>query len=230
MIMRRYGFYLVFALLTFSVGSLFAIKFYWNSPKSVSTSEQKIFISFNDQKKNDFLGELRKRAIENKIQPSQNTMEFTCKDANLSAVWKYPLKNENFREDVKEIVDCSTVIQIEKLIDLNNDGIKDAIVGGKDGLVNGANNQTIWIVQKIGRNYKVLLRESAEDYEIKKTTTNSFRDIFIKHHMSCCSSYQTTYKFSKGKYRENKCQFVDYRTTGEKVVTTCAEEDARIEK
>ena len=109
--------------------------------------------------------------------------------------------------------------------------MKEAIVSGKHWLVNGATgNMGTWICQKIGNKYKVIFDDSAEEYVIKKSKTNGYRDVFVRFHASCCSSYQTTYKFQRGKYRENKCFFVDYGTTGIKNVITCAEENARIER
>jgi hypothetical protein len=225
--MRRYIYYLAVALIAFGFGSFVALKFHWNTPKIVLIGGQNPFANSNRKKQNDFLGDLRKRAIKDKTEPSQEKIEFACNDAVLATVWAFLLKDKDFKEAAKEVNDCSTIIQIEKIIELNNDGLRDVIVGGRSALVNGASNQGIWLVQNIGKKYKVLLSESAETFAIKKNTTNGFRDIFVKHHMSASSSYDSTYKFSRGKYRESKCLFVDYGITREKKVTTCTEEEAK---
>ena len=235
-IMRRTLFYLSVALSAFGIGSFVVFNFYWKVSESSSSSEQKTILNFNSNQRSHILDDLRKQAIEDRKNSSLQKAEFSCEDVNLLAVWTLLRKDKDFKNESSERIEndrissCSELFQIEKLVDLNNDGVKEAIVGGKDGLVNGANNQAIWIVQKIGKTHKILLQDSFEDYEIKKNATNGYQDVFTKHHDSCCSSSQTTYKFSGGKYQESKCLFVDYGTTGEKNVTTCAEESARIQK
>lgn len=225
--MRRYISYLTVALLAFEIGSIAAFIFYWQTLENVSTKDRETIVKAENKVRiNNFSNDLKNPPIIMKNDPSEAKIPFVCNDARLWAVWKFIGK----KRDLNGLIDCSTVIGVEKIVDLNNDGKKEAIVSGIDGLVNGANNRSIWFVQKIGRDYKVLLEESVEDYEIKKSVTNGFQDIFTKHHMSCCSSYQSTYKFSKGKYREGRCLFVDYGTTSNPFISTCAEEEARFEK
>lgn len=228
--MRRYVFYLTVALVSFGFGSFVVSEFRRGNDRPAERIVRTESIIQKPVSYGFDFGASYRIVDQNKGSADGIAVNFQCRDAYLSAVWQFLLKDERFREYSKNAADCAKIISIEKKIDLNGDRESEAIVTGQDGLVNGANNQGIWIVQRTGKRFQVILSESVESYEIKSGRTNGFRDVLTKHHMSAASTYDSTYRFSRGKYRESKCLYVEYDASGKKRTTTCAAEEARIEK
>ena len=202
--MCRYAFYLSIALLTFGIGVFATIEFNKQSFEKDSikpqTKETKI------ERTQSFVEEAKEETPKQKV-------KFQCKDKILLSVWNFLLEQNDFGNLANSVADegisnCSEIFQINEFIDLNNDGVKEVIVRGKNSLVNSTTgNYGTWICQKVGHSYKVIFEESAEECKVKKSVTNGYRDIFIRGHASCCSSYLSTYKFHDGKYEESKCLF-----------------------
>jgi hypothetical protein len=231
--MRRYTFYLSVALLAFGIGSFVVFKFYWKaenvSPKVEQINETNVFMKRFGDARSDLKREVMQTPIENQPLVKKKT-NLTCNDKILSTVLADLKKEKDFNNDVKYYLeennasDCKDILFIKKTVDLNNDGIDEVIVRGKNWLLCGATgNCSTWIYGKFGKKYKKLLDTGGETLEVKKKSKNGYKNIFVSVHDSCCSSYLQTYKFDGAKYKEGNCLFEDYGTTGERMVMTCAE-------
>jgi hypothetical protein len=84
----------------------------------------------------------------------------------------------------------------------------------------------LWIYQKDGRNYKKLLEGFGVSFEVKRNSTNRYRDILVVE-ANCCSKYLTTYKFDVNEYKEDKCLYVEDNKEDKISLKSC--EDARNE-
>ena len=209
--MHRYFFYFAVAMVTFGMGVIVAAAFYAKEEKAPVVPPRI---------KENSIPPAQTFAIEKTELPKQK-IDFKCTDKILSDVWKHLRKNGYIDAEVN-FANCAELISVSKMIDLNGDGIDEAIVEGIHLFMNGARgNKSIFISQKIGRTYKIILEEREQEFEIKENVTNGYRDIYLRLRDDCCASYQTTYKFSKGNYKESKCLYVNYGTTGIKEVSSC---------
>lgn len=230
--MRRYTFYLSIALLAFGIGSFVVFKFYLKaesvSSKVQEMSETNIFVNkYGDVRSN--LKKVSETPIENPL-PVKKQNAFTCRDKILSVVLTDLRKDKVFNESAKYYLEddnpssCKDILLVEKSVDLNNDGIKEAVVRGKNSLLcGGTGNCPIWIYEKTGARYKKLLFTGGETLEVKSNSANGYRNIFVRVHDSCCSSYLYTYKFDGEKYKESMCLFENYWVNGKNFLMTCAE-------
>jgi len=136
----------------------------------------------------------------------------TCRDEELAPIWKILVDDK----DVKELViesdlpselgsDCSNYVNVAKKTDLNNDGTMEFFVEG-NGNFGNVSTIPIWVIGKVGNDFKVLLREQGEQYKIKPTRTNGYRDLFFPSRRNVWSSVLSTYKFSDEKYKIAQCQ------------------------
>lgn len=232
--MRRYTFYLSVALLAFGIGSFVVFKFY------VKTENTSVIVQENSQT-NSLVGfgfasgNSIKKQIELQSQisptPKKKVTNFNCKNRLFNAVLNDLKRDKEFTENAEFYLnepenssDCRDILFIEHSIDLNNDGKKEFVVRGKNWFLCGATgNCSTWIYEKLGNGYKKLLDAGGETLEVKKNSTKGYKNIFIRVHDSCCSSYLETYKFNSAKYAESNCLFEDYEITGERNVMTCAE-------
>ena len=162
--------------------------------------------------------------------PVKKKTTFTCNNKILFSVLIDLRKEKDFNESVAYYLednnpsDCKDILFIEKSIDLNDDGIKEAVVRGKNWLLCGATgNCSTWIYGKFGNKYKKLLDTGGETLEVKRNSTNDYKNIFVRVHDSCCSAYLATYKFNGKKYKEASCLFEDHTPSGERYLMTCAE-------
>ena len=163
--------------------------------------------------------------------PKKKVTDFSCKDRLFIAVLNDLKREKDSAENAKFYLNepenfssCRDILFIEQSVDLNSDGKKEFVVRGKNWFLCGATgNCSTWIYERIGNRYKKLLDAGGETLEVKKNSTSGYRNIFIKIHDSCCSSYLETYKFNGAKYKESNCLFEDYGITGERNVMTCAE-------
>ena len=137
--MRQIIFYIAIALLAFGIGSFIAVKFYYQSVEKQPVKPIKEKPKVAEFKTNpNFVFDLNAKSF--KQQDKENAekkVPFTCKNKTLVPAWNYLRKNE---EDAKLLDDqieangfksCSEIISILEQVDLNNDGIKEVIVGGK---------------------------------------------------------------------------------------------------
>ena len=114
------------------------------------------------------------------------------------------------REDIAEFLsDGSTVIEAWK-IDLNSDNTPEYIVQAR-GSICGAANCPMWVVERSGSSYSVLLETgSIQTLHVLSGTNNGYRNVVTRWHGSATSSMEILYGFSRGKYRQIKCEMVDY--------------------
>lgn len=204
---------------------------------SVNKVETNILTKSFGDARSDLRKNILEIQVEKQLPNEKKKTTFTCNDKLFQTVLRDLKKERDFNEGAKYYLeennpsDCKDILFVEKLVDLNNDKNKEAVVRGKSWLLCGATgNCSTWIYGKFGNKYKKLLDTGGEILEVKKISTNGYKNIFVSVHDSCCSSYLETYKYNGAKYKEGNCLFEDYGTTGKKHITTCAEETARIKK
>ena len=155
-----------------------------------------------------------------------------CEDEELSPIWKI-LSDD---KDIKELIiennlggDCADFVSMTEKIDLNNDGINELFVEG-NGNFGNVSTVPIWVIGKEGNNFKILLREQGEEYEIKKTRTNNYNDLFFPSRRNVQSSFLSTYIFNDGKYLVQKCQVAFYKKSDKPTKIFNCDETKMIEK
>lgn len=199
--MRRCIFCLLVALLAFGLGSFVVFKFYWNEEKPVveavnNSNVEKIELTPNFNQQNA-----------ESVKKKEN---FKCENRFLFAVWNHLRKDKDLKEvfdrgiQNNELSDCSDVIGIDKFADLNNDGAAEAFINGK-GWLNGLDERRIWIVGKIGGNYKVFLDASRLSLESAGHKTNNFVDLIGTEKISIPEYEKTLFQFSGNFYKAGKC-------------------------
>ncbi len=234
--MRRWFFYLLIGLSSFGIGSVIAERFNRQTEKIFPNTQE----VFKTRSFGNFREDIRRNSLQFPIenQPAvKKKSAFTCNNKILSAVLNDLRKQKDFDEDAKNHLefsddsDCQDILYINQTVDLNGDGINEFVVRGANFFLCGATgNCQMWIYKKSGNSYKKLLDTGGEILLVKKNLTSGYKNIFVRNHGSCASSYQTTYKFNRGKYEESQCLFVDDSMPGSKYITTCAKESARIEE
>ncbi len=123
-------------------------------------------------------------------------------------IWKDKFVREFFDEEVAD-GNCAEYLAVVKRTDLNHDGIDELFVEGK-GKISAASTTPIWVMQKQGDEYKSLLREQGELYQVRKTRTNGYEDLFFPSRRSVASTFLTIYKFRDGKYQSAGCRVEFY--------------------
>lgn len=156
--------------------------------------------------------------IDNKpINDSSINSVITCKSKELFGVWQELNKELRFTSG-----DCSDYIKIDRLYDLNHDGIKEYFVKGT-GSWGAASTLPIWILQKRGREYVVIHQEQGEDYFVKKSKTNGYQDLFFPSRRNIVSTFLSDYKFQKGKYYRTSCK-IEFYYDSKKQILDCDDE------
>lgn len=222
--MKRYTLYLFIALLTFGIGSYFALKLLWTSNLQTSATPQ--FLS-SLSKKSDYKTTFPKLfdSSKNKEKP---TKPF-CNDQNILPIWKVLLKDKTFNyyiEGLNEVFDCKEVLDIKE-INLNDDSQKEIIVSGQTSILcGGTGNCGFWIFEiNNGKMQKLLSNTNYLDslVSVQKTRTNGYSNILLKGHISGYETSFTKYKFNGQKYVETKCTVEAFHLNDEREVLTCKE-------
>lgn len=208
--MKRYIFYLFVALLTFGIGSYFALKLLWTSNLQTSASPQ--FLK-NISKKTDFKSTFPKPFDSSQIQEEKPTKPF-CYDKDILPVWKVLLKDKYFWAQspfsLEGKLGCEDLLEIKR-VDLNHDGNKEILVRAINGnLCSAVGNCRFWIYETNGGKYRKLLDET--DYtdvsklgeQILKTKTNGYSDILLKGHFTAADTTYGFYRFDGKKYKLGK--------------------------
>ena len=235
--MKQIAFYITIAFLTFGIGSFTVYKFYFNIKNSpVNVQETIIKTPTKIEQNSNFI---RYTFATRKISQNgektaviKSKTDITCKNKILSAVINDLKKEKKFKEFVKSYIeennplDCRDILFIEKYTNLNKNGGKEVIVRGKMLMCGATGNCSIWIYKKSRKSYRKILESNGEALEIKNNSTKGYQNIFIRVRASCCSFYLLTYKFNGiNKYKENKCLFEDYGTTGVRKIMICEEKE-----
>lgn len=88
-------------------------------------------------------------------------------------------------------------------VDLNSDGLKDAILSG---LICGQ-NCTYWIYRRTEKSWSIIpIEASAQDLKLLATKTNGHLDLLATHYWTCCEASLMTYRFDGTKYTMTSCK------------------------
>lgn len=156
----------------------------------------------------------------------------SCEDKELAPIWKILADDKGIKELVIESDsggDCSDYVSVAKKIDLNGDGIMEIFVEG-NGNFGSVSTVPIWVIGKIGNDFKVLLIEQGEQYEIKPARTNGYQDLFFPSRRSVWSAFLSTYRFSGEKYETARCQVAFYYKSDKPVKVFNCDQQKEIEK
>lgn len=205
--MKCFGFYLLAALFTFSVGSLIAFKFYqyFNDNSAISTQT-----TFLKQRKYTDFSKLSSTLDEKRKAPKT----LFCEDQEILPVWKELIKDKSFQEWQwleDESLNCADMIEV-KQIDLNQDNREEILVRGSNfNLCSAVGNCAFWIFEQNGKRYRKLLYSTDQKSMTKmadqavKTKTKGYSNITLKGHFSSSETIYEFYKFNGNKYQRNKC-------------------------
>ena len=92
-----------------------------------------------------------------------------------------------------------------KFIDLNGDGVPE-VIAQPIGDICGAANCPLYVFQKIGTNYRVILTKgAAQTVTVQRTRTNGYLDVVVGMHGSATEEGLFVYQFSEGRYRRTHC-------------------------
>lgn len=92
-----------------------------------------------------------------------------------------------------------------KFIDLNGDGIPE-VIAQPIGNICGAANCPLYVFQKTGTNYRVILEKgAAQTVTVQRTRTNGYLDVVVGMHGSATEEGLFVYQFGKGRYRRTHC-------------------------
>lgn len=92
-----------------------------------------------------------------------------------------------------------------KFIDLNGDGIPE-VIAQPIGDICGAANCPLYVFQKSGTNYQVILKKgAAQTVTVQRTRTNGYLDVVVGMHGSATEEGLFVYQFSEGRYRRTHC-------------------------
>ncbi len=140
--------------------------------------------------------------------PGRASIIITCRDEELTPIWKILADDKGIKESVIESDlggDCADYVTVVEKTDLNNDGIVEFFIQG-NGNFGNVSTVPIWVIGKVGNDFKVLLREQGEQYKIKPTRTNDYQDLYFPSRRNVWSSVLSTYKFSNEQYKIAQCQ------------------------
>jgi hypothetical protein len=89
-----------------------------------------------------------------------------------------------------------------KKVALDGHGLAELIAQGPASPVG---NGSIWIFQRMGGAYKLILDGYGQTFTIQPTRTNGYADIVLASHGSANSNDLAVYKFKDGKYEQAAC-------------------------
>jgi hypothetical protein len=100
-----------------------------------------------------------------------------------------------------------------KLVDLNGDGAPEVIAQGTpgDGGCSQAGNCRFWVLQKSGREYKLLFYQAdVQSFTLQSGRSNGFMDIVVKTNGSATESTVRLLQYREGTYREAACSVANW--------------------
>lgn len=210
--MRRFGFYILVASLTFGIGSLIALNFYWNLNNDSSKAHKTKIPAptFTEEKPWERPWKVSVEPIQEKEIP---TKPF-CYDDKILPIWNQLINDKTFKDwevSSRDSLDCAEMLDAKK-IDLNRDGQKEFLLRGKNfNLCSPVGNCAFWVYGKKGKKYRKLL-DSTDFWEItamgsqvKKSKTKGYFDILLKGHMTASDTTYELYKFDGTRYKQSKC-------------------------
>lgn len=125
--------------------------------------------------------------------------------AAISAQYR-PAKNDPEPLTPSEIREIAVNTRIA-LIDLNNDGVSEAIAqpAGDNAGCGATGNCPIWIFELSAKSYRVLLDGTAQTFTIQPESTKGFRDVVLGQHASASEQMLYLYSFRNGRYHKGAC-------------------------
>jgi hypothetical protein len=92
-----------------------------------------------------------------------------------------------------------------KFVDLNGDGIPE-VIAQSIGNICGAANCPLYVFQKTGTKYQVILEKgAAQTVTIQKSRTNGYLDVIVGMHGSATEQGLFVYQFRQGRYWRTHC-------------------------
>jgi hypothetical protein len=102
-----------------------------------------------------------------------------------------------------------------KFVDLNGDGVPEMIAQPIRDIC-GAANCPLYVFQKTGTNYRVILKKgAAQTVSVQRTRTNGYLDVVVGMHGSATEEGLFVYQFSEGRYRRTHCYNESFTHLGE---------------
>lgn len=141
-----------------------------------------------------------------KNQNKQTSAE-ECADKEKLKIWETLKKTDYVREQLKgapETGNCADYIESVKPIDLNDDGQSELFVFGTPKLYAPAAS-AVWILQKIGEDYRQILQERDVNYKILKESSNGFHDLYFVTRRAPRRFVLSTYQYKNNRYESVKC-------------------------
>lgn len=160
----------------------------------------------------------------------------TCSDKKILPIWNELKKDSEFidrMETYDETADCTNRIEIDE-IDLNGDSRKEYVVWGRYNFCGGTGNCSLWVLEKRRGKLRMILSSGgyygeSKWFEVKKRSTNGFRDLLIKGHFTAAETHYGRYKYNGRKYVESDCKMEIYSSNAiEPQFISCREHERRI--
>jgi len=103
-----------------------------------------------------------------------------------------------------------------KLIDLNGDGIPEAICQAtNDESCSPTGNCSFWIYEKSGAGYKLILSNRAvQTFTIQNSQASGYHDLVLGMHGSATERSLTVFRFRDGHYRRTDCYDANWTSLG----------------
>lgn len=100
-------------------------------------------------------------------------------------------------------------------MDINGDGAADVIAQGVSGCFIGAHSTTFFVFSRsevrLSPGYDLVLTTPADYLEVKRTSTNGYRDVETGYH-TAIEMYATVWKFDGQRYEPRECTVETFRT------------------
>lgn len=226
--MRHYTFYILVALLTFSIGSLIVFCFHTDSPEETKNNTKFLLTEINGKWQFVPVKKLPESQINSSSQDKvekRETTEFRkpfCRDKRILPVWTLMQKDQYFkRQSGGRFIEpnCADMFEVF-YYDLNQDGKNEILLRGKSPDLCGAvGNCGFWIFEKRGKKYRKILTDA--DYaeitemgnQIRREKTNGYHQIITKGHWNVSDTRHSIFVFNGQRYVESKC-LVDYYVRG----------------
>lgn len=101
-----------------------------------------------------------------------------------------------------------------KFIDLNSDGVPE-VIAQPIGNICGVANCPLYVFQKTGANYRVILKKgAAQTVTVQRTRTKGYVDVVVGMHGSATEEGLIVYQFSEGQYRRTHCYNESFAEVG----------------
>lgn len=206
--MRRFGFYILVAFLTFVVGSFIAFRFIWQE-------EKQIYVQDTQYRKQDI------SAYTQNPPPTKEIVfnEDKCKEWNDEVDHHPIIKKWLSGANLKNVPYCSKTAEEAKdynpsnvtptLIDLNKDGKNELAL---QSLCSPTGNCGMEIFERKNKGYRKIFTEvrAVNRFGVENFSNKGFSDISTRMHGSWNSGDGITYRYNGKRYKPYRCFFYKY--------------------